>query len=151
MDISIRQATEDDFGQVYSLIQKFSEFIGTPGKVSVSVEKMKQDKDIFRCLVAVDNDKVIGFATYFYAYYSWSGKALYLDDLYVTDDYRGHGTGTSLMDAITGIALTSGCIKLKWQVSRWNSKAIEFYKKRGADIDEVEINCDLKLQNLILT
>jgi GNAT superfamily N-acetyltransferase len=145
MSISIRQATEDDFEPIYNLIRKFSEFIGTPEKVSVNVEKMKKDKDIFKCLVAVDGDKVIGFATYFFTYYSWSGKALYLDDLYVIDAYRGRGIGTKLMDAITDMAVTSACVKLKWQVSRWNNKAIEFYKKRGAEIDEVEINCDLKL------
>lgn len=38
------------------------------------------------------------------------------------------------------------CKKVRWQVSNWNEKAIEFYKMRGATIDEVGINCDLKIE-----
>ncbi len=145
MSIEIRQATEEDFGAVFRLIQEFALFIKTPEKVSVTLEQMRQDKDYFHCLVAVENEEVIGFATYFFAYYSWTGKSLYLDDLYVVEQYRGRQTGTKLLDAIIEIAKQAHCKKLRWQVSSWNSQAIEFYKKRGAVIDEVEINCDLKL------
>jgi GNAT superfamily N-acetyltransferase len=145
MSIQIRPATENDFPDVHQLITEFATFIKTPEKVSVTVEQMQRDKDYFKCLVALDGEKIIGFATYFFAYYSWTGKALYLDDLYVLEAHRGHQTGTRLFDAIIGLARQENCVKVKWQVSNWNKNAIEFYKKKGAVIDEVEINCDLKL------
>ncbi|MBI3258209.1 MAG: GNAT family N-acetyltransferase [Ignavibacteriae bacterium] len=145
MDTIIRKATENDFEEVYSLINDFAVFIKTPEKVSITPEQMKLDKDYFQCLVAVQSGKIIGFATYFFAYYSWTGKALYLDDLYVVEEYRGQKTGTMLMDAVFEIARNESCTKVRWQISNWNSKAIEFYKKRGAVVDGVEINCDLKL------
>ena len=87
----------------------------------------------------------MGFATYFIAYYSWTGKVVYLDDLYVLEKYRGLGIGSKLLDRVIEIAKNENCKKVRWQVSNWNDKAIEFYKMRGAIIDEVEINCDLKI------
>ncbi|PSL44180.1 diamine N-acetyltransferase [Chitinophaga niastensis] len=143
MKIDIRKATESDFAQIYKLIKEFAIFIKTPEKVTITLPQMIQDKDYFQCLVAVDNGIIIGFATYFMSYYSWTGKSLYLDDLYVIEEYRGQQTGTKLMDAVFEIAKKENCKKVRWQVSNWNKKAIEFYKKRGANIDEVEINCDL--------
>ena len=79
------------------------------------------------------------------AYYSWTGKTIYLDDLYVLENYRGRGIGNALLDKVIETAKTENCKKVRWQVSNWNGKAIEFYKKRGAIIDDVEINCDLLL------
>ena len=145
MSIEIRKATENDFNLIYGLIKELAIFIKTPEKVLITLEQMIEDKDFFHCLVAVDNNNVIGFATYFFAYYSWTGKSLYLDDLYVIEKYRGRQIGTKLMDSIFDIAIQKNCKKVRWQVSNWNSKAIEFYKKRGAVVDEIEINCDLKL------
>ncbi len=79
------------------------------------------------------------------AYYSWSGKALYLDDLYVKKEFRGHQIGTQLLDKLVDHANFEKCTKVRWQVSDWNKDAIEFYKKMGAKVDDTEINCDLYL------
>ena len=40
------------------------------------------------------------------------------------------------------------CNRVRWQVSKWNSSAIEFYKKIGAIVDDTELNCDLILANV---
>jgi len=145
MAIEIRKAETNDFVQVYSLIKEFATFINTPGKVMTTPSQMISDKDYVHCFIAVDNDKIIGFATWFIAYYSWTGKTTYLDDLYVKENYRGLGIGNKLLDKVIDTAKNENCKKLRWQVSNWNTKAIEFYKKRGATVDAVEINCDLML------
>ncbi len=100
---------------------------------------MFKDKfnDYFNCIVAVNaNRQIIGFATYFFSSYSWIGKALHLVDLFVLENYRRHKVGNQLIDKIIEIAKKSGCKKVRWQVSNWNKKAIDFYKKLGAEIDE---------------
>ncbi len=147
MKIEIRKAGPEDFVYVYALIREFAVFIQTPEKVVTSPARMVADKDYFHCYVAVDEEKIIGFATYFIAYYSWTGKTIYLDDLYVKENYRGQGIGNALFDSVIQTAKNENCRKVRWQVSKWNSKAIAFYKKRGATIDEVEINCDLILND----
>jgi GNAT superfamily N-acetyltransferase len=146
MELTIRKAREHDYPQVHSLIKEFSLFQGAPEKVTVTPERMAEDKDLFQCFVAeADNKEIVGFASFFFAYYSWTGKALYLDDLYVREAFRKQGTGKKLLQAVIDLAEREGCKKVRWQVSKWNTNAIDFYKCMGAAIDEVEINCDLMI------
>ena len=146
MSISIRKATVQDFPAVFHLIKKFAFFQQATDKVSITLEQMIEDKEYFQCLVAETASKeIVGFATFFYAYYSWSGKAVYLDDLYVTESFRKQGIGKDLLLAIIDLAKEGACKKVRWQVSKWNTAAIGFYEKMGATIDEVEINCDYLL------
>ena len=104
------------------------------------------EKDYFQCLVAVDSDQIVGFATYFLAYYSWTGKSLYMDDLYVSKNYRGKKIGSKLLATVIAEGREQKCLRIKWQVSKWNTQAIEFYKSHGVVIDDVEINCELMLK-----
>lgn len=145
MNLTIREAAPNDYEQIFLLIKEFAAFIKTPEKVLISPDQMLQDREYFRCFVVTDNETIIAFSTYFFAYYSWTGKAIYLDDLYVTETYRGKGIGNLLFNKIIETAKNNNCKKVKWQVSNWNKKAIKFYKNKGALIDDVEINCDLFL------
>ena len=149
MDINIRPANEMDFPEIFSLITEFSVFQGTPEKVSITVDQMQENKELFNCLVAETKDKhIIGFASFFFAYYSWSGKALYLDDLYVKETFRNQAIGKMLFDAVLVYAKNNHCNKMRWLVSKWNTNAIGFYKSIGANIDETELTCDLTLNEI---
>ena len=144
MSISIRLAETQDCEEIHALNLQFSHFIKTPEKFRISIEDMIAEQNHFEILVAEeDHGRIIGFATTFIAWYSWIGKSLYLDDLFVIEAYRGNGLGSRLMDAVIAMAKEKGCKKIKWQVSSWNEKAIDFYKRKGAEIDSTEINCDL--------
>jgi len=143
---NIRKAQEPDFPGILDLITAFSIFQRTPEKVTVTLEQMKIDKDLFQCYIAEVNNEIVGFASFYFAYYSWSGKALYLDDLYVKDAFRKSGIGKKLLETVINLAKAEQCKKVRWQVSKWNHNAIEFYKKMGAVIDDVEINCDFIIQ-----
>lgn len=143
MNYTIRKAETSDFETIFALIREFAEFQKTPEKVKITVAEMEENKEVFHCLVAEKENQIIGFATFFPAYYSWIGKSMYLDDLYVVEAFQGNGIGKKLIEEVIGIAKADGYKKVRWQVSNWNSKAIAFYKKLGAEIDQTEINCDL--------
>ena len=146
MNIIIRKSTQADIPGIYKMILEFAAFQKTPEKVFVTEEQMREETSLFQCLVAeTDRAELVGFASFFYAYYSWSGKAIYLDDLYIREQYRRNKAGKMLLDELISEGRRNGCRKLRWQVSRWNEKAIGFYKSLGAHIDETEINCDLNL------
>ena len=146
MGYSIRAATESDFPQILSLFKEFALFEKLPDKMTNSLERMQKEKEYFHCFVAeTENQDIIGYVTYFFSYYTWIGKCLYMDDLYVKPEHRSNQVGTMLLKKIIEIARTAECHKLRWQVSNWNTPAIEFYKKMGAKIDNVEQNCDLIL------
>ena len=145
MEIEIRPIIEKDYEQIIALFKEFALFEKLPEKMTNTVEQIKQEKDFFNCFVAVTDKKIVGYVTYFFAYYSWIGKSLYLDDLYVSAKYRKQGIGKKLLDTVIDLAKTNECKKMRWQVSNWNKNAQKFYEYIGAEIDDVELNCDLKL------
>jgi ribosomal protein S18 acetylase RimI-like enzyme len=111
-----------------------------------SVEQMFTEKEHLNGFVAVNSEnEIVGYVTYFFAYYTWIGKSLYMDDLYVRPEFRSASIGTMLINEIIAFAKAENCKKLRWQVSEWNQPAIDFYKGLGANIDAVESNCDLLL------
>ena len=107
---------------------------------------MKADQDLFKCFLAeTDQEEIIGFASYLFTYHYWTGKALYLDDLYVTANFRGNNIGTKLLETVITLAKQENCKSLRWLVSDWNENAISFYQKMGATIDKTQITCILNL------
>ncbi len=142
MIITIRKATESDFPEVLLLIKELASYEREPDKVTNSVDLMKEEKDHFRCFVAeTENHEIVGMAIYFFAYYTWVGKSLYLEDIYVKEQYRRYKIGTKLLRKIFEIALNENCKRVRWQVLDWNASAIEFYRKGGAEISNNWLNC----------
>ncbi|MBW7915011.1 MAG: GNAT family N-acetyltransferase, partial [Taibaiella sp.] len=87
MNYGITAATENDCPGILSLIQEFATFQKTPEKVTINLQQMMEGKGLFNAFVAKQDGAIVGFASYFPTWYSWSGRALYLDDLYVQDAY----------------------------------------------------------------
>ena len=87
----------------------------------------------FRVLVAEWQGQPAGYALFFDYYFSFEGSAgLFLEDLYVRDQYRGKGIGKALLARVASIAKEQKCFGVRWQVLDWNTPAIEFYKGLGA-------------------
>lgn len=144
MEIKIRKADEHDYPVIYSMIRDFAAFENCPEKLVNSLELMQKEEEFINCFVAEsDSKEIVGYVVYFFAYYTWIGKSLYMDDLYVKEAFRGKRIGRSLIDAVIDFAKKEDCHKLRWQVSNWNESAIGFYKNLGASIDDIERNCDL--------
>lgn len=144
MNITILPIQETDFEKLNALFLEFAHFEKLPELMTNTVDQMKREKDYITGFAAKDdNGEIIGYAIYFYAYYTWSGKCLYMDDLYVREKYRGQKIGTMLINKVISKAKEDKCYKLRWQVSKWNKPAIRFYESLGASINEVEMNCDL--------
>lgn len=143
MDFNIRYATEEDFPAILSLIRELAAFEKAPEKVTNSVEQMKQEQELFRCLVAETGTReIVGIALYFFAYFTWVGKSLYLDDLYVKKTFRKQKIGSALLKRIFEVANSEGCKRVRWQVLNWNQPALQLYMKSGASIDGEWLNCD---------
>ncbi len=75
----------------------------------------------------------VGFAVYFFNYSTWLGKnGLYLEDLYVSPEFRSVGAGKALLKHLAQIALSRDCGRFEWSVLDWNEPAIKFYQSLGA-------------------
>ncbi|MDR1090541.1 MAG: GNAT family N-acetyltransferase [Prevotella sp.] len=144
MNVTINPVEEKDFEELCSLFLEFATFEKLPERMVNTVEKMRSEKEYFQGLVARENGgKIIGYVIFFHAYYTWTGKSLYMDDLYIKEGFRGKGVGSKLIKEVISYARKSGCNGLRWQVSGWNTHAINFYENLGAKINKVEMNCDL--------
>ncbi|NPA34970.1 MAG: GNAT family N-acetyltransferase [Chlorobi bacterium] len=145
-EFTIREGTEKDFPAVLEMIKELAEFEKSPEKVTNTIERMKQDKDFFHLLIAEDGSgKAVGFALFFPAYFTWTGRAVYLDDVYVKPAYRGKGIGTALIKRVIEKAKEWGATRVRWHVLNWNTNAIELYKKLGAEISDEWLMCEVWL------
>jgi diamine N-acetyltransferase len=143
MNITIRKATSDDFPFILSMINELATFEKAADKVTNSVQQMMQEQDLFHCLIAeTESHEPVAMALYFFAYYTWVGKSLYLDDLYVKEPYRQQGIATQLLHAVFEVARQEKCHRVRWQVLHWNENALALYRKLGATIDAQWSNCD---------
>jgi GNAT superfamily N-acetyltransferase len=149
MNINIRRAREEDFHEVLLLIKELAAFEKASEKVTNSIELMKKEKDMFHCFVAeTETKEIVGMALYFFAYYTWVGKSLYLEDIYVKESFRKHKIGTALLRRIFEVANEEDCKRVRWQVLNWNQSAIQMYKKSGAEIDDEWLNCNFDAEGI---
>jgi len=90
--------------------------------------------------VAEYDSKVIGMAICYLRYSTWKGTMLYLEDLIVTQSYRGKGMGKALLEQCFSYARENKYPRVLWQVLDWNTPAIDFYKKYNAQFDAAWLN-----------
>ena len=83
--------------------------------------------------VADDGGEVVGMAIHFRNFSTWTGRVgIYLEDLYVRPDHRGHGVGRALLVDLARTARDRGYARVDWSVLDWNRSAIDFYESVGA-------------------
>ncbi|GAB1341958.1 GNAT family N-acetyltransferase [Gemmatimonas sp.] len=77
--------------------------------------------------------QVAGFALFFHNFSTFLAKpGIYLEDLFVRPEHRGHGIGKALLVHLAQLAVERDCGRLEWSVLDWNVDAIGFYEKLGA-------------------
>jgi GNAT superfamily N-acetyltransferase len=92
-----------------------------------------EDPRYAECVIARLDDEPVGFALFFHNYSTFAASpGLYLEDLFVLPEHRGHGVGRALLQHLARIAVNRGCARFEWAVLHWNEPAIGFYKSLGA-------------------
>jgi GNAT superfamily N-acetyltransferase len=135
--LSLRPATIADVGLLRSLIRELADF--ERGLHFCVIEEADLARDgfgetpKFRALIGDWDGQPAGYALFFKFYSSWTGRGLFLEDLYVREQYRGKGIGKGLLAEVARIAVAENRYGVNWEVLDWNEKAIEFYKVLGAE------------------
>jgi len=135
--LTIRLATRDDVPQLLALIRQLAAYEQKADQVVTTVRDLLRDgfgpQPKFRALLAEWDGKAAGYASTFYFYSTYQGRpAIFIEDLFVLDNFRGQGIGKALLSAVAKLALSEGCFGLRWEVLDWNRPAIEWYQKLGA-------------------
>ncbi|XP_072753362.1 thialysine N-epsilon-acetyltransferase-like [Anoplolepis gracilipes] len=134
-EIIIRKAKREDCEAIMMLIQELADYENMPDGPKIDYKTLERDgfdgQPLFFCNVATSNEKIIGYTIFYYTYTTWRGKVMYLEDLYVTSEFRGKHVGIKLLKAVAKEAVENNCSKLDFLVLKWNP-AKEFYKIYGA-------------------
>jgi GNAT superfamily N-acetyltransferase len=134
--LSVRPATIDDAGLLLALIRELAEFERELDLVEIQEEDLVRDgfgvNPKFRALIAEWEGQAAGYALVFDYYSTWAGPGLFLEDLFVREQFRGRGIGRALLAAVARIAVQENRYGVHWEVLDWNEKAIAMYRSLGA-------------------
>lgn len=163
MSVTIRRAVKEDCPRLLELITELAVYEKAPDEVTVTLEHFTEsgfgEKPVWWAFVASSpnpfssggeggpvpdsNEVIYGFALYYIRYSTWKGRAMYLEDIIVTEKARGKGIGTLLFDRLIEEAKEKNLPRIVWQVLDWNEPAINFYRKYNADFDGGWLNCSI--------
>ena len=135
MSLTLRDATTDDAGLIAGFVRALAEFekladqaVASDDDFAVAIAGGKVS-----ALIAEKNGTAVGFALWFQTFSTFTGRpGLYLEDLYVQPEHRGHGIGRAILRNLAGRALAMGCARMEWAVLDWNKPAVDFYRAIGA-------------------
>ena len=100
--ITYRFAEENDIPVILSLVRALASYEHMEDAVVATPELYHEwlfEKKIARVLLALDGENAVGFALFFYNFSTWLGRAgIYLEDLFVLEEYRGQGIAEKLVD-----------------------------------------------------
>ena len=147
MDIKIRPAAKEDCTRMMELIHELAVYEKAPEQVVVSFEHFVSsgfgENPVWWALVAEVNGNVEGMALYYIRYSTWKGQRMYLEDLVVAENMRGHKIGSLLFDALIIEAKAKKFKGMNWQALDWNEPALNFYRKYNSDFDPEWVNCSI--------
>jgi len=133
--VAIRPAVEADAELILRFVRELAEFEREPHAVKATVEDFRRDgwgpNPVFEALIAELDGAPVGFALTFRNYSTWEGRfGLFVEDLYVTPEARGHGVGKRLLAEVARRAVAAGCKRVDLNVLNWNP-ARGFYETIG--------------------
>ena len=140
--LAIRPTTADDAPLLSTLIHELAQFEHLQDVTVVTADDLVRDgfgpNPRFRALIAEWNGRAAGYALFFDFYSTFQARpGLFLEDVFVREQYRQKGIGKALLASVAQAALDGGYFCMRWEVLDWNQPAIDFYRKLGAEfLDE---------------
>jgi GNAT superfamily N-acetyltransferase len=133
----VRPTIPADVPFLLRFIGELAEYEREPDAVRTTAPQLQEvlfaeTPHVFAHVVEID-DEVVGMAIWFLNFSTWEGThGVYLEDLYVTPQARGHGAGRALLQTLATLCVDRGYARLELSVLDWNLPAIGFYRTLGA-------------------
>lgn len=151
MNIKIRKAIETDSDKIWVLMKQLAVFENYIDSFAITPEIVKErgfrkSPPDFYCLLAEDQDVVLGILVYYFIPYTAQNRpVIYMKELYVDENYRGNKIGEQLMQTLKEEAKLCHCTQIKWTVAPWNDAGQRFYERLGAQQNNEWLNYELNL------
>ncbi len=132
----IREAGEEDVSLILRLIRGLAAYEKLPDAVTGTEEVLYNSLFVRRAAEVIIGEyegTPVAFALYFHNFSTFQClPGLYLEDLFVMEEYRGHGFGRAMLRRLAQIAKERGCGRFEWICLDWNENALALYRKLGA-------------------
>lgn len=136
-NLEFRYAKRTDVPLILRFIKELAEYENLLDEVIATEELLEKwifDEKKSEVIFAVVDNVEIGFALFFHNFSTFLGRAgIYLEDLYISKEYRGNGYGKSLLKELARITVERECGRLEWWCLDWNKPSIDFYLSLGAE------------------
>ncbi|CAG2114594.1 unnamed protein product, partial [Medioppia subpectinata] len=147
---TIREGRKEDCRQLLDMIVELGHYFktvtGADNKQTVSpvvsIGQLEENgfcadesRRMFSTFVAesvADPNQLVGYTMYYPKFSTWTGRGVWMESLYVKQEFRGTGAGAALMAAVAKKALTDGCERFEWDSYECNHGSMAFYKKLGS-------------------
>lgn len=134
--MNYRFANKKDTKLILSFIKELADYEKMLDQVVADEEILNKwifEKEKAEVIFALDGDKEVGFALFFHNFSTFLGRSgLYLEDLFVKEEFRHQGYGKFLIKTLCEIAKDRGCGRVEWWCLDWNKSSIDFYLSLGA-------------------
>ena len=131
-----RTASVEDVPVILDFIRRLAEYERMSGEVVATEELLREwlfDRHAAEVIFAMEGNTEVGFALFFGSFSTFLGRGgIYLEDLFVKEQYRGRGYGRALLGKLASLALERGCGRLEWACLDWNRPSIDFYLSLNA-------------------
>ncbi len=141
--VHIAKATFNNIPAILDLLREFAEYENLLEFLEVTEERLHTalfgEGAVAEAILAFADEQPVGYAVFYPNFATFRGqRGLYLEDIFVRPAHRRGGTGEAMLSFIAGLAKERGYERIDFMVLDWNTPAINFYKKLGAEIDPSE-------------
>ena len=135
--IVIEQVDAKNFDEFLGLIDKLAEYEKLLAPDEEAKRRLRRDclsdNPKFQAFVGKIGDKYVSYVIFFFTYSSFLAlPTLFLEDIFVLEEYRRQGMGKKMFDFLKETAKREGCGRIEFTVLKWNKSAQEFYEKNKA-------------------
>jgi GNAT superfamily N-acetyltransferase len=135
--VTIRPAQRRDVAVIYRLIVELATYERAPEQVVGTPQMLERElfgeRPSAEALVAELDGEAVGLALFHSTFSTWECRAgIWLEDLYVPPEHRRLGVGGQLLGELARITIERDCARLEWTALGWNTPALDFYAKLGA-------------------
>ncbi|VDO70621.1 unnamed protein product [Haemonchus placei] len=130
MAVSITRATPADAPIFMSMVRELAEFEKMPEHVKIDDAQLAADleKKAVDGFLLREEGEPAAIILFYYAYSTWTGQYIHMEDIYVRPPFRRKGYGRLLWQELGKLAKEMRVERLQWNVLDWNSNAIAFYE-----------------------
>lgn len=133
----IKPVNAENFDEFLALIDRLAEYEKLALPSEEAKKRLRQDclteKPKFQAFIGKIGNKSVSYVIYFFTYSSFLAlPTLYLEDVFVLEDYRRQGVGERMFRFLKETAKKEGCGRIEFTVLKWNTSAQQFYEKNRA-------------------